>query len=243
MTLFWLILWALLARLADRELLLPGPIAVLRRLASLLVTASFWRTVGVTLGRILCGAALGTLLGVLAAVLTWRYQLLRSLLSPLLGIIKSTPVASFILLLLIWLGRDILPGVIVALMVLPVTWANVEAGLRGVDPLLLEMARVFRLPPLRSFLRVWLPSVLPSFLAACRSTLGLAWKAGVAAEVLTVPVRSIGKMLYESRLNLETTDLFAWTVVVILCSIAIEKLLTALLSRLPGQERGEEVRP
>ena len=243
MTLTWLILWALLARLVDRELLLPGPVAVLRRLTSLLVTASFWRTVGVTLLRILCGAVLGTLLGVLAAILTWRFRLLRSLLSPLLGIVKSTPVASFILLLLIWLGRDILPSVIVALMVLPVTWANVETGLRGVDPLLLEMAEVFRFPPLRSLGRVWLPSLLPSFLAACRSTLGLAWKAGVAAEVLTVPVRSIGKMLYESRLNLETTDLFAWTVVVILCSIAIEKLLTALLSRLAGQERGEEVRP
>ena len=238
MTLTWLILWALLARLADRELLLPGPIAVLRRLASLLVTASFWRTVGVTLGRILCGAALGTLLGVLAAVLTWRYQLLRSLLSPLLGIIKSTPVASFILLLLIWLGRDILPGVIVALMVLPVTWANVEAGLRGVDPLLLEMARVFRLPPLRSFLRVWLPSVLPSFLAACRSTLGLAWKAGVAAEVLTVPARSIGRRLYESKLNLETADLFAWTLTVILCSLIIEKLLSAGLGLLARRQKG-----
>ena len=104
------------------------------------------------------------------------------------------------------------------------------------------MNSCFRFPPFRRLRRVWVPSVLPSFLAACRSTLGLAWKAGVAAEVLTVPVRSIGKMLYESRLNLETTDLFAWTVVVILCSLAIEKLLTALLGFL-GQRRGREAKP
>ncbi len=243
MTLFWLILWALLARLVDRELLLPGPAAVLRRLCALLVTGAFWRTVGVTMLRILCGVLAGTALGVLSAVLTWRFRLLHALLSPLLGLIKSTPVASFILLLLIWLGRDVLPGVIVALMVLPVTWANVEAGLRGVDPSLLEMAGAFRFPPLRRLRRIWLPSVFPSFLAACRSTLGLAWKAGVAAEVLTVPVRSIGKRLYESRLNLETTDLFAWTVVVILCSLVIEKLLTALLTRLPGLGREKEAKP
>lgn len=223
-----------------RELLLPGPGAVLRRLAALAVTGPFWRTVAVTLLRILCGAGAGTALGVLAAVLTWRFRLLHTLLSPLLTLVKSTPVASFILLLLIWLGRDILPAVIVLLMVLPVTWANVEGGLRGVDRELREMAKIFRFPPLRRLRRVWIPSVLPAFLAACRSTLGLAWKAGVAAEVLTVPARSIGKMLYESRLNLETTDLFAWTVVVVLCSLLIETLLTALLDRLAAARKEAE---
>ncbi len=242
MTVFWLLVWALLARLVDKALLLPGPAAVLRRLLGLAATGAFWRTVGVTLLRILCGALAGTVLGVAAAVLTWRFRLLHDLLSPLLTLVKSTPVASFILLLLIWLGRDILPAVIVVLMVLPVIWANVEAGLRGVDPGLREMAKVFRFPPFRRLRRVWIPSVLPSFLAACRSTLGLAWKAGVAAEVLTVPVRSIGKMLYESKLNLETTDLFAWTVVVVLCSLVIEKLLTSLLGRLLKQPGREEAR-
>ena len=73
---------------------------------------------------------------------------------------------------------------------------------------------------------------MPHFLSACRTSLGLAWKAGVAAEVLTVPVRSIGRMLYESKLYLETVDLFAWTVVVVACSLIIEKLLMAAIGRL-----------
>ncbi len=226
----------------NSPLLLPAPWTVLRRLGQLLAQSAFWSTVGTTLLRILCGAASGILLGVLTALLTSRFRAADALLRPLLTVIKTTPVASFIILLLIWVGRDVLPGVIVVLMVLPVTWANVCAGIASLDPELREMAKVFGFSRLRCFRRLWLPTVLPHFLAACRSALGLGWKAGVAAEVLTVPLRSVGRMLYESKLNLETADLFAWTVTVILCSFAIEKLLAAGLGLLAGRRTRREAR-
>ena len=162
----------------------------------------------------------------------FRFPAADALLRPLLTVVKTTPVASFIILLLLWVGRDTLPAVIVVLMVLPVTWANVCAGIAAIDPQLREMGKVSGFSPLRAFRRLWLPTVLPHFLSACRSALGLGGKAGVAAEVLTVPRRSIGRMLYESKLNLETADLFAWTVTVILCSLVIEKLLAAVLGLL-----------
>lgn len=229
---FWLAVWALLASAVEQPLLLPGPLLVLRRLLVLLGTPQFWRTVAATLVRILCGIIAGTLLGTLLAVLTCRSRLAHALLRPLLTVIKSTPVASFIVLVIIWVGRDVLPSVIVVLMVLPVVWANVAAGIAGTDRQLLELAQVFRFSAGRRLRRIYLPSVLPHFLAALRSALGLAWKAGVAAEVLTVPGVSIGKMLIEAKLYLEIPDLFAWTLVVILCSLAIEKLLVAAVGRL-----------
>lgn len=229
---FWLGLWAALAFAVDKPLLLPGPWAVLKRLWVLAGTAPFWTAAGKTLLRIALGLGCAIPAGVLLAAATSRFRLLRALLSPLLTIIQSTPVASFILLFLIWLGRDILPSVIVALMVLPVVWRNVAAGAAAADPQLLELAAVYRFPPLRKLRRIYIPSAAPYFFAACRSGLGLAWKAGVAAEVLTVPKNSIGQMLYESKLYLETTDLFAWTVTVILCSLIIEKLLAAAIARL-----------
>ena len=94
------------------------------------------------------------------------------------------------------------------------------------------MARVYAFPPWRTVRRVFAPSVGPHFLSACQTCLGLAWKSGVAAEVLTVPLRSIGRELYESKLYLETVDLFAWTAVVVLCSLALEKLLSVGIRRL-----------
>lgn len=237
---FWLLVWAGLAHLVGRELLLPGPLAVLRRVAQLALTAAFWRTAGLSLWRILWGAAAGMALGVLLAAATCRFRPLDALLRPLLTLIKSTPVASFILLVLIWVGRDVVPPVIVILMVTPVVWGNTAAGIRSADPLLLQMAQVYRFGPRRTVRRVYLPALLPHLLSACQTALGLAWKAGVAAEVLTVPQLSIGKNLFEAKLYLETVDLFAWTVVVIVLSLIIERLLTAAIGRfgrrIPGGE-------
>ena len=231
---FWLGVWALLARLTDRELLLPGPWAVARRLFVLMGSGRFWLTTAVSLVRILCGALAAILAGVLLAAATRRFRFLDAVLSPLLTAVKSVPVASFILLALIWVGRDVLPCVIVFLMVLPIVWANVTEGIIQADRQLLEMAQVYRFPTWRIVRRVFVPEVAPYFLAACHTSFGVAWKSGVAAEVLTVPARSIGRMLYESKLYLETVDLFAWTTVVVLCSLAIEKLLTAAVDRAWG---------
>ena len=230
--LFWLAVWQILSLLVDSPLLLPAPGTVALRLGQLVVSAAFWRVTAASLLRILCGAVAAVALGTALAVTCCRFPLLDALLAPLLGAIRSTPVASFIILLLIWIGRDLLPAVIVILMVLPVVWANVCAGIRATSPLLLRTARVFRFSPIRTLRRVYVPSVMPHFLSACRTSLGLAWKSGIAAEVLTVPAASIGKMLYESKLYLETVDLFAWTAVVVTCSLIIEKVLMAAIARL-----------
>ena len=229
---FWLGIWALLAGLVDRELLLPGPWEVAKRLSSLIVTADFWRITFVSLGRILLGAVLGVALGVALAIGTSRFAFLRAVLSPVLSVIKAIPVASFILLVLIWVGRDILPCVIVVLMVAPVVWSSVSAGIHTTDTELLELAKVYRFSPWRTLVRIYAPSVGPYFLSACHTCLGLAWKSGVAAEVLTVPARSIGRELFEAKLYLESVDLFAWTLVVVLCSLALEKILQTAVTRL-----------
>lgn len=234
---FWLGLWFLLSVLVGRELLLPSPFQVLRRFLSLAATSDFWRTVGTSIFRVLTGILSACILGVVLAFITESSPLCKALLSPFMTLVKSTPVASFIILALIWLGRQILPAVISALMVLPVVWSNVSAGIASRDPLLLELAQVYRFPRRRILRRITIPSVLPHFRAALSSALGLGWKAGIAAEVLTVPQYSIGKMIFESKLYLETTDLFAWTLAVILLSLLIERLLLKLVRQI-GREGG-----
>lgn len=228
---FWLGIWALAAWRLGKPLLLPAPAAVARCLWHLMGSGEFWLTTGISLVRVLCGIVIAVALGVLLAVLTERFSWLDALLSPLLTLVKSTPVASFIILAILWMGRDYVPVFIVVLMALPVIWANVGAGIRTMDAGLREMAKVYQFPLTRRLRRIWVPSVMPYFLSGCRTALGLAWKAGIAAEVLTVPARSIGKMLYSSKLNLEVEELFAWTAVVILLSLAIERGLLALLGK------------
>lgn len=240
--LFWLGVWAALAAAVNNPLLLPTPVAVFVRLLDLLILPEFWKIIAGSLLYITAGLAAATLLGLVLAVLTCRFSLLDALLSPLLTVVKSTPVASFIILILIWIGRDRVPAVITGLMVLPVVWNNVSVGIRGVDRDLLEMAALYRLGPGVRLKRLYVPSVLPHFLSALKTAIGIGWKAGIAAEVLTVPARSIGKMIYESKLYLETTDLFAWTFVVILISLCLEKVLIAAVGRFAMKYDWQEAR-
>ena len=98
--------------------------------------------------------------------------------------------------------------------------------------LVTEMARVFRIPLLRRIRCIALPQVAPYFRAGCALGLGLCWKAGVAAEVIGMPVPSIGERLQQAKVYLDTPELFAWTLVIVLISVGFEKLFMAALGAL-----------
>ncbi len=238
---FWLGVWQLFAFLVDRhvqgrgnELLLPYPITVARALVRLAGSGTFWVTAAASLGRILLGLAAGTGLGVLLAWAVYRSPWADRLLSPALRVIRATPVASFILLVLLWTGKNAVPAIISGLMVLPVVWANLVRGLGETDPKLLELARAYRFSRWKTARLIYLPSLRPYFLSGVTTALGLAWKSGVAAEVLCIPRAAIGTRIYESKLYLEIPDLFAWTAVVVALSLLLEGVLRRVLARWKG---------
>ena len=239
---FWLAVWQIAAwivggsltdgaGLQEKLLLLPGPWTVLCTLAGLVGEGSFWLISALTLLRIFAGLLIGVVLGTVIAVLTSVSVWCDRILSPLVKVIRATPVASFILLILLWVSTGRVPGVISALMVLPVVWGNVSKGIRQTDPMLLEMAKAYRFDSWKRLRLIYVPSVAPYFNAGVETGLGLAWKAGVAAEVLCHPKLAVGTQVYVSKLNLETPDLFAWTAVVILLSFLVETVLVRLLRK------------
>ena len=118
------------------------------------------------------------------------------------------------------------------LMVLPVVYTNVLEGIRAADRKLLEMAQVFSLTPAKIIRYIYLPQILPYFQAACGTALGLCWKSGIAAEVIGIPSGSIGERLQQAKVYLDTPDLFAWTLVIVLLSLSFEKLFLFLLKKL-----------
>ena len=229
--LFWLILWEAAALLLDRSLLLPTPFETAKRLFALASTGVFWKATFTSLGRILLGSMIGILLGTIPAVLAALVPPLGSLLSTPITVIRATPVASFILLVMFFAGTSSVPVIISALMVIPIVWNNVRTGIEKTDRSLAEAAKMYRLSPMKRLRLLYVPAVLPYFTSAVVTALGLSWKAGIAAEVICLPKDAIGRYLYQSKLYLETADLFAWTAVVILCSIGIEALLRAVLKK------------
>ena len=233
---FWLGVWQLAAVWVDRsvdgkgnELLLPYPATVCASLMRLVGESEFFLTVFTSLGRILLGLILGTVCGSVLAVLTCSSRWADKLLSPAIRVVRATPVASFILLVVLWTGKSFVPVVIAALMVVPVVWSNFSRGIRETDRQLLELARAYRFSFFKTAKLVYLPSLRPYFTSAITTAMGLAWKSGVAAEVLCVPDASIGTHIYNTKYYLEIPDLFAWTTVVVMLSLLLEKVLRLLL--------------
>ena len=228
---FWVAVWQLAAVAVDQEILLVSPGGALARLGELIVTADFWGTVWYSLARIAGGFLAASVVGVLGAAAAATSRVFDALVTPMLAAVRSTPVVSFIILVLMWTSSGQLAFVISFLMVLPITYTNVLEGIRHRDRSLLEVATVFRVPLIRRMPAIDIPAVLPFFIASCKIGVGLAWKSGIAAEVIGLAQGSIGERLYEAKILLSSADLFAWTAVIIALSFGFEKLVLALLRR------------
>ena len=237
---FWLVVWQIAAMVIGQEVFLVSPLQAIGTLLELLPQADFWQRVGFSAGRILLGFGLGAVSSVVLAVAAERWAWVETLLSPVMQLVKATPVASFIILALVWVSGSSLSILISFLMVLPVLYGAVRTGIESVDGQLLEMAEVFRLPLGRRVRAIWLPAVLPAFRQGCSVALGICWKSGVAAEVIGLSDGSIGDALYRAKITLSTGELFAWTFVIILLSAAFEKLFLMLLDWAVAQVLGEE---
>ena len=223
----WLLVWQGASMALGQALLLPSPLSALRRLCELALTAPFWQAVGWSGARIIGGFLLACAAGTLLAAPAAKWRAVRELLATLVAAVKSVPVASFIILALVWLNSRSLSLFISFLMVFPTVYLNVLEGIAQTDGKLLEMARVFRVPVGRTVRGVYLPAVLPYFRSAASLGLGMCWKAGVAAEVIGLPSGSLGERLYTAKVYFQTPDLFAWTAVIVLASVVFERVFLA----------------
>ncbi len=225
---FWLAVWEIASLLIGEELFLPSPISVLEALAASAVDLSFWSAVLFTLERIILGFIISLSSAVILAFLSYRWRILGILLEPIVKVVRATPVASIVILILVWVRSRNLSVVISFMMVFPVVYQNVLKGLCNTDRNLIEMADAYRIRTLKRIRYIYLPYLVPYLESAISISLGLAWKSGIAAEVIGLPDGSIGERVYEAKIYLSMPDLFASTVTVIILAFVFERVFLYL---------------
>ncbi len=275
----WMIIWQLASMGIGQEILLVSPVTVLQRLFALIPTGEFWHIISFSFFRIMGGFLLAAVCGVILAGIAVRFEVIEEFIRPFVFTIKSIPVASFVILVLIWIPSknlsviisflmvfpiiytNVLEGqkqmdekllemadvvilvliwipsknlsvIISFLMVFPIIYTNVLEGQKQMDEKLLEMADVFSLSRFVRIRYIYLSQILPYFRAGCSVALGLCWKAGVAAEVIGIPDYSIGEQLYQAKVYLNTPDLFAWTVVIVILSVLFESVFLYVIDQI-----------
>lgn len=233
--LFWLILWQIAASAMDNAIALVGPVETFGILLKLLTEVQFWKIVLFSSARILAGFCLGWIIGTLAALAAWKVPVVEILLAPFISLLRAVPVASFVILALIWMGSEKLTFFVVFVVVMPIVYTAVLDGMRQADKEMLEMAKVFRIGTWKKFWYIYRPSCVPFLLNAMTVTAGLTWKSGVAAEVIGIPDYSFGERLYMAKIYLETGELFAWTAAVIIFSYLFERVGIWILKKTVGR--------
>lgn len=226
---FWFVVWEAASKLVSQQLFLASPIQVLKTLYGLSRSPEFYGTILFSFLRIGVGFFSAAVVGSLLATLAYKLSFLETLLRPFIGVVKAAPVASFTVLALLLLGSKNLSVLISFLMVLPVFYSNILTALQSVEPERFEAADVFGMIRSDRFRFIYLPYVAPLVCSSCEIGIGIAWKAGVSAEVIGIAAGSIGEKIYESKLFLNTAELFTYTLVVIVFSLGLERLICALV--------------
>lgn len=225
----WIGAWQVASLVVGNSILLAGPLETLARLGAIVGGDSFLPVVWFSFARIAGGFLLAFLIGCALGLVAHWHPLVQDLLAPAVLACKSVPVACVVVLLLIWMGSEAVSGMAVFLMAFPALYLAMLEALREVDGKVAELLCVFHVGSLRSFCAHTWPSILPYLAAVCKNACGMAWKAGVAAELIGTPLGSMGERVYQAKILLETADLFAWTLVIVAVSFAFEHAFVWLL--------------
>lgn len=226
-----LLFWQILAILINRSYLLSSPIEVIKSLWSFIPDKTFWLGMGRSLAKILFGFILGAVFGSLLAYISYIFKTFEIFISPYIGAIRSTPVASIVIIILIWLGSDALSIVVCFLMVMPIFYAGILEGFKSVDIKMLQMAELFKISKKAGLVYIYMPALESFIISAAKASLGIAFKSGIAAEVIARSKMTLGYFLFDAKMYLETSKVFAVTLIVVVCSTIFERLAMLLLKR------------
>ena len=227
----WILIWQLASVIINESLFLPSPSQTLAALFELAKTATFYMSVLATLLRVLTGLLITIVLGISLGIASAKYSWLNTFLEPAVSTMKSVPVVTFILLIILYTNSTFVPVVVSVLLCFPVMYINTQKGMLSIDKKLIEMATLHKVSNTKILTHIKIPSILHYILSAIMICIGFSWKSVVTAEVLSAPLQSMGYNLYTSKIYLDTQSIFAWTLVIVLLSIAIEKIAHKLYEK------------
>lgn len=213
---FWLILWYGIAWLISRPMLLPYPHQVIEQLLQWIHQVDFYLVIGYTFGRIFIGLMMGLCLGFLCGYLAFRNRWFRNLIDPLVYSLKTIPVATLAIVFLLWTSAKSLSVLLSFCLVFVIIYESVLHALQLYSKQQLKMAQLMQLSRIDTFRYVYMTLLLHHVLPAFKTAIGLCIKGSIAAEVIGLPVFSIGEKLYEAKVYFDMPSLFAYTLVILL---------------------------
>jgi NitT/TauT family transport system permease protein len=226
-----IVIWAIAAAVIGKPVILPSPYETLKSILLLIREPEFIQALSATILRVFLGVTVAFVIGVILGIIAGLNESMYDLINPFFSVMRPVPVASVIILINLWVHSDLVSVVVVFLICTPIIWANTVTGIKKTDKDLLEVGKIYNVPKSRILRDIYIPSVVPYVTVAFLSCVGLSWKVTITAEILANVLPSVGMEVYYSKIYLETESLFAWTVVIVVLSYAVELLIKWVLKK------------
>lgn len=218
----FVLLWTIAALAVGNPFVLPNVSDVCRELSLLLTSVTFYASAGLTVLRALTAFALSLAVALALALCANLYPVKRPL-SAVVTLLRALPTMSIIFLCIVVFPSRAISYIVTFLVAFPVMYAAFDGTLVEQKPLA-DMCKVFGVRRIDKVRFVYLPSLAPQVLLQCRSTVALAVKVCIAGEALALPARGMGVEMYVAKVNLDTANLLAWTIVALVCCYVLDGL-------------------
>lgn len=234
---FFLIIWEGVALYIDNSLLFPRIQEVFHSLVNLLLGEDFFFILWNSLSRFFISVVVALIFSTIFSILSYKYEFIKFLLSPFIVFLRAVPTIAIIILVLIWSSVERVPIVVGFLILFPILYEGILGGIKNVDKNLLKMSKVFKVPTSRVVRDIFIPSVYYSISSNIPSYVGLTFKVIIAGEVLSQESLSIGGEIFINKIYLESSNIFAWIIVVIILNYLLERGLKFINSRVCRWEK------
>jgi NitT/TauT family transport system permease protein len=223
--LFILLAWKFTSMGIKNGLILPAPEKTLLDFIRLISSTDFYIALGSTLLRGFFGFIIAFLMAALIGIPAGIIKSVRDFFNPVIVLLRSTPVITFILLALIWFGPDNVPVFIAILTMFPLLCKGFINGIENTDRELVEMANVYKVKRKRILSALYLPSLLPFLFNGMSNALGFGWRAVIIGEVLSQPRWGLGTEMQVAQTYLLVSKLICWSIVAVTIAFIFEWLL------------------
>ncbi|MGL5328993.1 MAG: ABC transporter permease [Peptostreptococcaceae bacterium] len=218
-----LFLWEIIALKINNDIYLPTIEQVLKSLKDIIVSPKFYLDVISSIGRCFFSFLIATAVSLLLAMISYISRTTRNFLKPITNISKTIPTMIVIVLALIWFDKDKAPFIVGFIMVFPILYESILDSILSIDKGILEMVKLYKIKLREQILKIYLPSIKFRLISILGSTFSLALKVVIAGEVYGQPKYGIGAQIQLEKVNFNTTGIFAWIVIVVIISFALEK--------------------
>ncbi|MGL4780677.1 MAG: ATP-binding cassette domain-containing protein [Bacteroidales bacterium] len=231
-----LLIWQVGALIFAKPFILPSCWDVIKYFVKLLGEQTFYVNLLFTFYRALIGFLLSALIALPVSYLCARNQPFEKLLSPILLLLKSTPVLSFLLLAIIWFSSENIPLVIAFVGMFPILTIQFTAGFKALDPHFLQIAALYHLSRRKRFLWIEYPAVKTYIFSGIASAIGLGWRAIIIGEALSSIDSGLGAAMKQAQNYIDVSYLFALTFASLFASFIIEYILKKLAAYEPHKQ-------